>query len=171
MAHRLLHLSRSTWESFAELASTDQGAMALQALDDTGWSGIRHLASAQRSLADAAQAARHLEADTPADADAAGDDATAATTLHQGSPPAASAGSSSDEAPAALLEVTWICRAAEDLAALLEQAARHAASADDEATHDALMTLAADSITEAERHVALARAQAAKVGRAHTTAT
>jgi len=189
MAHRLRHLSTSTWEAFAELASNGEGAMSLDHVDDTGWNGTRHLAAAQRSLAHAADAARHLESDTSERAgghgeragghderagghgERAGGHGERATAAAR--PPAPTSPTDdpvTGDEPQPLLEVTWICRAAEDLATVLEQAAGTGAPTDAGSDEDVLMTLAVDSIADAEHHVAVALALATKAARARTRA-
>ncbi len=62
--------------------------------------------------------------------------------------------------PAPLVQVTWICRAADDLAAVLEHAVHPGTST--AADEDSLVELAAGSIVEAEHHVARALALATK---------
>jgi hypothetical protein len=131
-AHRLRHFSESTWAAFADLASSGSGATAMVHRDRSGSSAVEHLAAAEHALRRAARSIHKPQlAPEPAD----------------GRPPMAL------NAPQPLLQLTWLCRAADDLAATLEQAAALLGDSDDET---ALLEVTTDSIGEAERHVAQA---------------
>lgn len=137
-AHRLRHFSDSTWAAFADLASSGSGVTAMEHRDSRGSSAVEHLAAAEHALRRAARSVDKPQA-VPEPAD--------------GGPPTML------NALLPLIQLTRLCRAADDLAATLEKTAALLGGSDNEA---ALLEVTTDSIGEAERHVAQAERDMAK---------
>lgn len=194
-ARRLRRLRNAAWEELADLASAEPGITTMRRTDHTGWNAVGHLAMAERSLVRTTRALQRAgRSSSPAAGpggpcsaeEAAGTEKPAASSVPRSDPrdspehrpdpdrvlsPASEPPVLAPE-PLPLLQLTWLCRAADDLATALEQAVPDQPTDADEGPGNGaaaevgpatLLEIAADSIREAEDHLGRAKAMVAKL--------